>query len=81
MCACVNVSARVRVCVYVAPLFQMAARLCGAFLQWRRYEEKLGALMKAQLERIKATAGLSKDTFEIAARALAPAAKAAMAAL
>ncbi len=50
---------------------QVAARLCGAFGQWRRYEPALGALMKAQLERVKATDGVSKDTFEIAARSLA----------
>ena len=39
--------------------------------RWRRYEPQLGALMKAQLERIVATEGLSKNVLEKASRALA----------
>ena len=50
---------------------QTAARLCGSFSLWRRYGEARGALMKAQLERIKASPGISKDVFEIASRSLA----------
>ena len=50
---------------------QVAARLAGAFGQWRRYEPSRGELMRQALERIKATEGLSKDTFEIASRSLA----------
>ena len=49
----------------------MAARLAGSFGQWRRYEPARGELMRQALERIKATDGLSKDTFEIASRSLA----------
>ena len=50
---------------------QVAARLAGAFGTWRRYTPERQALMKAQLERIKGTAGLSKDTYEIVSRTLA----------
>ena len=38
---------------------------------WRRYRPDLGALMKAQLERIVAVDGLSKNVFELASKALA----------
>ena len=50
---------------------QVAARLAGSFGAWRRYEPSRSEQMKAALEKIKATDGLSKDTFEIAARSLA----------
>jgi len=50
---------------------QVAARLAGAFGQWRRYEPARSELMRQALERIKATEGLSKDTYEIASRSLA----------
>ena len=49
---------------------QVAARLCGAFGTWRKYAPDRQALMQKCLERIKGTEGLSKDTFEIAARSL-----------
>ena len=49
---------------------QVAARLCGAFGTWRRYDETRQGLMKAQLERILKDA-VSKDTREIAQRSLA----------
>ena len=48
----------------------MAASLAGAFNMWKKLDAGRQALMRAQLERIKATEGLSKDTFEIASRAL-----------
>ena len=50
---------------------QVAARLCGSFGQWKRYSPELSELMRAQLARIQATEGLSKDTYEIATRSLA----------
>jgi len=50
---------------------QIAARLCGAFSLWRKYGDERGALMRAQLERIKGSEGVSKDVFEIASRSLA----------
>ena len=50
-----------------------AARMVEAFGHWRRYREDLGALMKAQLERIAAHPGVSKNVFELAQKALADA--------
>jgi len=49
---------------------QVAARLAGSFGQYRKYTPERQALMQAQLERIKSTEGLSKDTYEIVARSL-----------
>jgi aminopeptidase N len=49
---------------------QVAARMVSAMNQWKRFEPKRRELMKAQLERIVAKQGLSKDTYEIVARAL-----------
>ena len=50
---------------------QSAARLVGPFGRWRRLEPARSALMKAELERITATPGLSKDVFEQASKSLA----------
>jgi aminopeptidase N len=50
---------------------QVAARLVPAFGRWRRFEPKRSAMMKAALERIVATPGLSKDVFEQASKSLA----------
>ena len=50
---------------------QVAARLVPPFGRWRRFEPKRAALMKAELERIVATPGLSKDVFEQASKSLA----------
>ena len=47
-----------------------AARLIDPLDGWRRYKPELGALMKAELERIAATEGLSKNVLEKATRAL-----------
>ncbi len=49
---------------------QTAARLTGAFETWRRYDASRQALIRAQLERIAGTEGLSKDTGEIVGRVL-----------
>jgi aminopeptidase N len=48
----------------------LAARLVDPLGGWRRYKPELGALMKAQLERIAETGGLSKNVYELATRAL-----------
>ena len=48
-----------------------AARLVEPLGGWRRYRPELGALMKAQLERIVSVEGLSKNVFELASKALA----------
>jgi aminopeptidase N len=50
---------------------QIAARLARAFLRWREYREPLGAGMREALERL-AAARLSRDTYEIVTRSLAP---------
>ena len=49
---------------------QVAARLTGGFNQWRRYDETRQDLMKAELARLVAKDGLSKDVFEIASKSL-----------
>jgi aminopeptidase N len=49
---------------------QIAARLVSAFTLWKRYDEKRGALMKGQLERIRKTPKLSKDAYEVVSKSL-----------
>ena len=49
---------------------QVAARLVPPLGRWRRFDEKRAALMRAELERIVATSGLSKDVFEQASKSL-----------
>ena len=48
-----------------------AARLVEPLGAWRRFKPELGALMKAQLQRVAQTPGLSKNVLELASRALA----------
>jgi aminopeptidase N len=48
-----------------------AAKLVDALGGWRRYRPELGALMRAELQRIVESPGLSKNVFELASRALA----------
>ena len=50
---------------------QSAARLVPPLGRWRRFEPGRSALMKAELERVIATAGLSKDVFEQVSKSLA----------
>jgi aminopeptidase N len=47
-----------------------AARMIEPLGGWRRYTPELGALMKAELARIVAHEGLSKNVYELAAKAL-----------
>jgi aminopeptidase N len=47
-----------------------AARLIEPLGGWRRYQPRLGALMREQLERITSTPGVSKNVLELAAKAL-----------
>ncbi len=49
---------------------QVASRMVRALINWRQYEAGRSALMKQQLERIKAEKGLSADVFEIVTKAL-----------
>jgi aminopeptidase N len=50
---------------------QVAARLVGPFVQWRRLDEVRSEAMRAELARIVARPRLSKDVFELASKALA----------
>lgn len=49
---------------------QVAARLLGAFGQWRRLPADRSRLMRGALERIAGTEGLSRDCTEIATKSL-----------
>ena len=49
---------------------QVAARLARSFDRWRKFDAVRRARAQAALERIRNTAGLSKDTFEVVTRAL-----------
>ncbi len=49
---------------------QIAARLLGPLTRWRAYAPNLAALMRAELERIQAHAGLSNDVFEVVSKSL-----------
>jgi aminopeptidase N len=50
---------------------QVAARMAGALSRWKRYDKSRQNLMKAQLERIKESKGLSNDVYEIVTKSLA----------
>ncbi|SMC20434.1 aminopeptidase N [Andreprevotia lacus DSM 23236] len=50
---------------------QIAARMASCFNRWTKLEPARRAMMKGELERIAAVAGLSPDTFEIVSKALA----------
>ena len=50
---------------------QVAARLVPPFGRWRRFEPMRAAMMQAELERIVAAPGLSKDVFEQVSKSLA----------
>ncbi|SFO37007.1 aminopeptidase N [Roseovarius lutimaris] len=47
---------------------QTTARMCSAFETWRRYDDTRQTLIKAELDRILATPGLSRDTTEMVTR-------------
>ena len=49
---------------------QTAARLVPPLGRWRRFGEDRAALMRAELERVLATPGLSKDVYEQASKSL-----------
>ena len=49
----------------------VAARLVPPLGRWRRFDEHRAQLMRAELERIVGTAGLSKDVYEQASKSLA----------
>ena len=49
---------------------QISSRLAVSLIQWRRYDEELGAAMKAQLEHLVKMEGISKDMYEVISRGL-----------
>ncbi len=49
---------------------QIAARMVRPLMSWRHYEPQRSELMKVQLEKIKAHAGLSGDVYEIVSKSL-----------
>jgi aminopeptidase N len=49
---------------------QVAARMAGAFENWRRYDDKRQALMRAELEKTAQMKGLSANLFEVATKML-----------
>ncbi|SDI48734.1 aminopeptidase N [Alloyangia pacifica] len=49
---------------------QTTARMCSAFQTWKRYDETRRGLMQAELERIAAKPGLSRDVTEMVTRLL-----------
>jgi aminopeptidase N len=49
---------------------QVAARLVPPLGRWQRFDEARAALMRAELERIAAAPGLSKDVYEQASKSL-----------
>jgi aminopeptidase N len=49
---------------------QVASRMVKMFARWRKYDAQRQGLMRAQLERIVKTEGLSRDVFEIASKSL-----------
>ncbi|HWB81465.1 MAG TPA: aminopeptidase N [Nannocystaceae bacterium] len=50
---------------------QVAARLVGPFVQWRRLDDARSEAMRTELARIVARPQLSRDVFELASKALA----------
>ena len=49
---------------------QVASRMVRIMARWQRYDSQRQQLMKAQLERILKTEGVSRDVFEIASKSL-----------
>jgi len=50
---------------------QTAARLVPPLGRWRRFDQRRGTMMRAALERVLASEGLSKDSYEQASKSLA----------
>jgi aminopeptidase N len=49
---------------------QVAARMAGAFENWRRYDSERQLLMRAEMETIAKMTGLSANLFEVATKML-----------
>jgi aminopeptidase N len=50
---------------------QIASRQLAPLTRWRKYDDKRQALMKGELERIRASGQLSSDVFEVVSKSLA----------
>jgi aminopeptidase N len=50
---------------------QIASRQLAPLTRWRKYDSKRQALMKGELERIRASGNLSSDVFEVVSKSLA----------
>ena len=50
---------------------QVASRMVRNFERYKRFEPQRRALMRASLEKVASTPGLSKDTVEVVGKALA----------
>lgn len=49
---------------------QISSRIAGSLIQWRRYSEIRGKLMKAELEKLAAMKPISDDLFEVVSKGL-----------
>ncbi len=49
---------------------QISSRMASSLIQWRKYSEERGAIMKAELEKLAAMKPISEDLFEIVTRGL-----------
>ena len=49
---------------------QISSRMAGSLIQWRKYNEERGALMKSELEKLAEMKPISDDLFEIVQRGL-----------
>ena len=52
---------------------QVASRLVKPLIDWQKYDQQRQTLMRASLQKVKATADLSRDVFELVDRSLAAA--------
>lgn len=50
---------------------QIASRQLAPLTRWRKYDSARQALMKGELERIRASGQLSSDVFEVVSKSLA----------
>lgn len=49
---------------------QISSRMAGSLIQWRKFNEERGALMKAELQKVAEMKPISDDLFEIVSRGL-----------
>ncbi|KAL3933703.1 MAG: hypothetical protein SGBAC_010280, partial [Bacillariaceae sp.] len=49
---------------------QISSRMAGSLIQWKKYDEKRGQVMKAELQKVADMKPISDDLFEIVSRGL-----------